>query len=57
MELLVTLMLQRGRQLPMSTADGVQPAQFGAAVAALPSGLLEMVGMAIMALESKLVVT
>ena len=37
----------------MGAADGVQPAQFGAAVAALPSGLLEMVGMAIMALESK----
>jgi hypothetical protein len=54
LELLVTLMLVRLRRPPTGPAGGVQHAALGAAVTALPSGLLALVGEAITKQESQL---
>ena len=51
-ELLATLMLARQRQAPTEAADGAQHARFVAAVLGLPSGVLAIIGEAMMRLTS-----
>ena len=56
LELLITLLLARGRLPSTDEADSAQcqPAHLAAAVAGLPSGLLAFIGEAIIALDSQL---
>ena len=51
LELLVTLMLLRERDSPTDHFGGGQHTEFGAAVMSIPSGLLAMIGEAILKLE------
>ena len=53
LELLVTVLLTRSRQPPPTVAAGVPHAEFAAELLTLPSGLLAMVGEAIVKLESR----
>ncbi len=51
LELLVTVLLARNRQLPPTVAAGVPQAAFSAELISLPSGLLAMVCEAIVKLK------
>ncbi len=54
LELLVTVLLARSRQPPPAVAGGVPHAELAAELITLPSGLLAMVGEAIVTLKVRL---